>query len=279
MTEGEKLPGLMGFKFEGEGVEFESRDDPGDAVLVAPAAEIQGVEIAGAIEPAGAGHAVGEAHVVVHPARDEEIVVGGITLTVESALASLRAACSSYGISTSGGTRKCFTMLLNHQKALELQTISHAAQDALNAEVRVPRSPSLPEPPAEALQDMHKLTHTPYQPWCESCVAHRARADRHPHDFSSKEGACPTISFDYFYTKVGESSQEPDALIALVLVDSKTGFFGCVPMNSKAQFDLATKEVIAFCQTLGYNDVMLRCDNEPSVLQLQRLVVQARQQM
>ena len=87
-------------------VEFESRDDPGDAVLVAPAAEIQGVEIAGAIEPAGAGHAVGEAHVVVHPARDEEIVVGGITLTVESALASLRAACSSYGISTSGGTRK-----------------------------------------------------------------------------------------------------------------------------------------------------------------------------
>ena len=51
-------------------------------------------------------------------------------------------------------------------------------------------------------------------------------------------------------------------------------------MNGKAQFDLATKEVIAFChQTLGYNDVMLRCDNEPSVLQLLRLVVQARQQM
>ena len=46
-------------------------------------------------------------------------------------------------------------------------------------------------------------------------------------------------------------------------------------MNSKAQFDLATKKVI----TLGYNDVMLRCDNKPSVLQLQRLVVQATQQM
>ena len=87
---------------------------------------------------------------------------------------------------------------------------------------------------------------------------------------------CPTISF---YTKAGESSQEPDALIALVLVDSKTGYLGCVPMNSKAQFDLATKEVIAFFRTLAYNDVMLRCDNEPSVLQLQRLVVQARQQM
>jgi hypothetical protein len=63
------------------------------------------------------------------------------------------------------------------------------------------------------------------------------------------------------------------------MVDSKTGYLGCVPMNSKNQFDLATKEIIAFCQTLGYNDVMLRCDNEPSVLQLQRLVVQARKQM
>ena len=75
------------------------------------------------------------------------------------------------------------------------------------------------------------------------------------------------------------SSTDPDSVIALVMVDSKTGFLGCVPMNSKAQFDLATKELIAFCQTLGYNEVMLRCDNEPSVLQLQRLVVQARQQM
>ena len=53
----------------------------------------------------------------------------------------------------------------------------------------------------------------------------------------------------------------------------------CVPLNSKAQFDLATKEIIAFCSTLGYNDVMFRCDNEPSLLQLQRLAIQARQKM
>ena len=95
----------------------------------------------------------------------------------------------------------------------------------------------------------------------------------------SKDGSCTTVSFDYCYTKAGEASQEPDALVALVMVDSKTGYLGCVPMNSKNQFDFATKEIIAFCQTLGYDDVMLRCDNEPSVLQLQRLVVQAGKQM
>ena len=256
---------------------FEVHEDPGDAVLVAPEDEIQGAEIA-VPEAAMEGCDVGEAQVIVRPAKDDEIVVNGVTLT-ESSLASLRAACSSYGISTSGGKKKCFGRLLNHQKGLELQTITHAAQHALDAQVRVPRAPPLPEPPSEALQDLHRLTHTPYQPWCESCVAHRARADRHPHDFSSKEGSCPTVSFDYFYTKAGEDSQDPDALVALVLCDSKTGYLWCVPMNSKNQFDLATKEVIAFWQTLGYSDVMLRCDNEPTVLQLQRLVVQARQQM
>ena len=67
-------------------------------------------------------------------------------------------------------------------------------------------------------------------------------------------------------------------MVASVLV-GRTGYLGRVPMNSKAQFDLATKKVIAFGQALGYDDVMLRCDNEPSVLQLQRLVIQARLQM
>ena len=63
------------------------------------------------------------------------------------------------------------------------------------------------------------------------------------------------------------------------MVDNKTGYLGCVPMNAKSQFDLATKEVIAFIQTLGYSNVQLRCDNEPSALQLQRLIVEARQRM
>lgn len=168
---------------------------------------------------------------------------------------------------------------MQHPKALELQTITDAAQDAFNAEIRIPRVPALPEPANEVWQECHRLTHTPYEPWCESCVAHRARADRHPIFFFPKRAVFQPFPSDYFVTKAGEGSADPDSVISLVLVDSKTGFLGCVPMNSKAQFDLATKEVIVFCQTLGYNYVMLRCDNEPPVLQLQRLVVQTRQRM
>ena len=202
--------------------------------------------------------------------------MNGLTLTVESSLASLRAACcSSYGISTSGGKKKCFGRLMNHQKSLELQTIPHAAQDALDAQVRVPRAPPLPEPPSEALQDMHRLTHTRYQPsW-------RIELELTGTRMTFPRRKVPVLPFPLTTSTQRQVRTVKIQMLWLrwVLCDSKIGYLGCVPMNSKNQFDLATKEVIAFCQTLGYNDVMLRCDNEPTVLQLQRLVVQSRQQM
>ena len=39
------------------------------------------------------------------------------------------------------------------------------------------------------------------------------------------------------------------------------------------------REVIQFIQMLGHTDVFLRCDNEPSILQLKRLLVKTRQAM
>ena len=53
----------------------------------------------------------------------------------------------------------------------------------------------------------------------QSCVARRARADKHPRDLSSTETSVPTVSFDYFFTKQ----------VKIV----KTPFLGRVPMSSK----------------------------------------------
>ena len=49
--------------------------------------------------------------------------------------------------------------------------------------------------------------------------------------------------------------------------------------SCKAQFDSLTKEPIASAWTLGYCSVQLRCDNEPTIVQVAKLTVQARQQM
>ena len=89
VTEGEKPPEFMGFRFEGEGPVHDQvamQDDPGEEVLVAPE-DVAGVDIPGA-EVAEQGHEVGEAQVIVRPARDDEVIVNGVTLTCNDTLAN-----------------------------------------------------------------------------------------------------------------------------------------------------------------------------------------------
>ena len=92
----------------------------------------------------------------------------------------------------------------------------------------------------------------------------------------ASEGVCPVISFDFFYTKAGESVEDEETLVAMVMINN-TGYLGVVPLSSKAQLDLLTKELIAFTSTLCYSSVQLRCDSESTIVQMAKLTVQARQ--
>ena len=90
------------------------------------------------------------------------------------------------------------------------------------------------------------------------------------------------MSFDYFFTKsdgLAGVDGEADAITALVVVDSQTGFVSCIPLERKAQLDHANRETIKFIQVLGHSEVILHCDNEPAILQLKRLVLKTRQGM
>ena len=112
VTEGEKLPGMMGFRFgedgpvdpQGERCEEETEDchsctrrwfkAAGDSV----------------VHQANSAEQQAEGRVVVQPDKSDEVVLNGESLTVESSLVNLRAACSSYGISTSSGKAKSSTV-------------------------------------------------------------------------------------------------------------------------------------------------------------------------
>ena len=106
---------------------------------------------------------------------------------------------------------------------MELQTALAAARETEAAEIREPRPQRLAEPPDEQTRLKHMLTHLPYAEWCEHCVAHRARQDRHVRDGSVKDGGIPTVSFDFAYTKAvgpGGDVQNTDTVVALIMVDS-----------------------------------------------------------
>ena len=125
-------------------------------------------------------------------------------------------------------------------------------------------------------------THTPYQSWCESCVCFKARANRQLRDDSSRASETPTVSFDLAFTRSipeGANPQDVSALPFLVMVDSASGYVGCVPLRSKGQLELMTREVLSFTAGLGHAEVIFRCDNEPTMRQLLKYVVSTRLSM
>ena len=81
--------------------------------------------------------------------------------------------------------------------------------------------------------------------------------------------AVPTISFDFFYSKSdGTAGREgdKDAIVSLIVVCSHTNFVACIPLEKKSQLDHANREVIKFVQMLGHGEIIVHCDNEPSIL-------------
>ena len=82
--------------------------------------------------------------------------------------------------------------------------------------------------------------------------------------------------------KTCEAVSEDDAqakLSALVVHDSHSGAVQCIPIQSKRQTKYMSSEILRFINFLGCGDVMLRCDQEPTTLQVQRYVQRARQQL
>eukprot|EP00435_Cladocopium_sp_Y103_P044674 s1582_g12.t1 len=273
LTDGEKDPMVMGFKL----IDVEPQQFPvvadDDDVEIEPA--LESVDVEGADVPEG--------QIVVRPSSDEEINVNGTVLKPSSALAALRAGCQFYNLSTSGSKQRCFQRLIDHQKKLELELVISASRDAQQQLQRQPKAPPAADLPSESEQAAHRLTHLPFAAWCPSCLAHRARQNRHERTGESHSHAVPTVSFDFFYTKAdGDEEPDettPDTVLSLVIVCSQTGYTACVPLQHKNQLDLMNRELVQFVQRLGHSECNLRCDNEPAILQLQRLATRTRQSM
>ena len=281
ITDAERPPQAMGFKMLADGedplvMDPVAQRENAEAAQIPVAPEddenIVGVDVDD-IQVDEQGADIPQGQVVIAPERGDHLLVNGAEIFSNTALATMREACSFFDLSTSGSKERCFKRLLEHQKKVELQLILGAAREAQAAEERQPRPQHLAERPDEETQMRHNLCHLPYADWCPSCVAHRARPDRQENTGAVKESS-PTVSFDFAYTKcVGPDgiARDTKTVIALVMVDSVTNFVGCVPVKSKAQTDLMVRELLQFTQILGHVECTYLCDNEPAALQVQRL--------
>ena len=246
MSDSEKDPRVLGFVFDDGELQGHGPAD-GEQIEVEDVApeddvDIQGHDIGGAVADAQ-GVDIPD-RILVEPTPDDKIVVAGVELTSSSTLAVLKQALKHYSLSTTGSKAKCFSRLVNHQKKLEWEIIHSAAKATETDLRREPHPQTLAVLPDQQTQDRHALTHVPFEPWCESCVAFRARMDPHKRDDSTYASGTPTVSFDFCHTKsvpAGHKPQDIKSLCCLVMVCSQTGYMHVTPVRHKNQFDLMVR--------------------------------------
>ena len=217
--------------------------------------------------------------VAIQPASDT-MTIAGVEVKHNSSIAVLKAACQFLEISQSGSKAKLWNRILaavDRGKILEEKQLAEAA---LLEGSRVANPVQTAEKPSDEEVQRHMLTHIPYAAWCESCVRSKGKPERHERNESRIcDREIPTISFDFAYTgkslgaDIGAGDEDDVAkLTTLVVHDSHTGSINCIPLRGKDEKKHAVREMVKYLQYLGYGDVCLMCDQEPSVLAIQVLL-------
>ena len=166
------------------------------------------------------------------------------------------------------------------------------------------RARGLPDPGKPTPQQIaeHELTHLPFRSWCPDCVRGKAQANPHLRREDRRvDQSIPTISFDYGFASEsskrrqeerkdeeeerrlfgpmmneeenvdGDRSREDrDVLKVLVVKDerSRTLFSHAVERKGAGEDDYAVRQVVKDVEELGYRQISLKCDQEPSTMAL-----------
>lgn len=117
----------------------------------------------------------------------------------------------------------------------------------------------------------HNATHLPYRSWCPICVRGRAVGIAHRKNREGRsESEFPHIVFDYCFM----GREEEDETIAIqVMKDtrSKAWFAHVVPkkgIGHEHGVTMALEDILL----MGYKKIILKCDNEPALKQVQHAV-------
>ena len=230
--------------------------------LQVPQVDIPAADALAPFEPPMAPDEPAVDEVVAGP---DEVLIDGTRIDSTSPLVVLKAACTALGVSTHGSRAQLFKRLVQHLQHQELLA-SHSVKYSLSKELQRPvNQPGIPAEPTEEEVREHNMTHIPFKPWCELCIAHKSRQDKHHReDHTSSEHS--VVSFDFGYADRGTD----ETLILLCIHDRHTKMMHAVPTPSKGGRSLPylSAELCRFVTWLGYQEVCLRTDNEPATLSL-----------
>ena len=123
----------------------------------------------------------------------------------------------------------------------------------------------VPHEPSEFEKQKHNLTHIPFQPWCTSCVKGKAQAEPHKRtERIIEDSELPVIECDYLMLK---DTAGTGGLKVLSMYVRTFGYGMSTVVETKGPTDtFATMWAVKMLNFLGLSDVILQCDNEPSLI-------------
>ena len=248
--------------------------------------------------------------------EDGEAEIDGIKLSVETPLRILKSVCERLNLPKSGGKNKVLNRLKNHYEVLQKQLASDVAKRLYQEQERHPDTIKAPVLPSPLQQELHAVTHQPFQPWCQACVLGRSRQSPHEKRDDEKDDQLqqdekrPIIQIDYCYTftreraeaedgdpedqrqqEEGESAgheaqpqeDRPDCRdqfgLNLVAAESTSGWVTSVPILAKGATSLkkVTEALVRLSmQVGGGGDVIVQGDPESAVKQVLNSVAACR---
>ena len=190
--------------------------------------------------------------------RPNEVELDETIYTEKMSVKDLQIACKERQLPYSGSKRRlldrlvAFKVNLENNMKLEVASKLYKEQERKPLALGQPRLPSLKE------QETHFVTHLPYAPWCQACVATRAKEDKHELRDDKPDQGKNVIQMDFFYTYTGEEKRMDEAPVdkvteradqygtCLVMVSSETKAVHLVPVPSKgtASLKTVTEEVV-----------------------------------
>ena len=95
---------------------------------------------------------------------------------------------------------------------------------------------------------------------------------------TQEDPAFPASEFALDTPNENMEARHVSTITSLVMTDSASGCMHVTPLRNKNQWSMV-QEILTFAGVLGYAELTFRCDNESTLLQLQRYVINARRSM
>ena len=125
--------------------------------------------------------------------------------------------------------------------------------------------------------EKHELTHIPFRNWCSDCVRGRAVNPGHYIQTNKEDEEVPVISIDYMYLKAREGDETiEEGQPILIMKDRKSKTITAHVVEHKGANENAIKRLGQDIGLLGYKKIILKSDEEPSIIALKQTVKRER---